>query len=348
MQKLLFHGKTAIITGAGNGLGRQYALELAKRGCNLVINDLWLPNSNIIEGESAANKVVQEIKALKLSGSIIANHSNVIDGSMIVKQAMEEFGAVDIIINNAGILLDKSFHKLPKEDWYKVINVHLNGTFELCHAAWPIMQARQYGRIINVSSDAGLFGNFGQSNYSAAKLGILGLSNTLAIEGAKHNIKVNCIVPVAASKMTEGILPKDILEILDPKHVAPMVAYLAHESCTETGSIYEIGGGWYSKVRIQRSKGITLGSTNEIATAEMIHDHIENIKDFTHSSNPSSIMDSLKELISEASVKYIPDSKQGNITSSESISNSNASNITLKSDYLFKKFLEIFANEPQT
>jgi multifunctional beta-oxidation protein len=210
-------------------------------------------------------------------GKAVANYNNVVDGDKIVESAMKAFGRCDIVINNAGILRDKSFIKLTKEDWRSVMDVHLEGTFNMCHAAWPIMQQQKHGRIINVGSGAGLYGNFGQSSYSAAKMAILGLTNTLAIEGVilvmscnvamfnlfylhfihpptntqeKHDIRVNCVVPVAGSRMTETVLSPEMLKLLDPQHIVPIVAYLSHESTEATGSCFEVGGGWYSQVRV--------------------------------------------------------------------------------------------------
>lgn len=296
MQRLLFANRTALVTGAGGGLGKSYALELAKRGCNVVVNDLGgLVNGKVtVSATSTGSKpvesdglhaVVAEIKAM--GGSAIADTNNVLDAKDIIANAMKHFGTVDIIVNNAGILRDRSFHKMTEEDFKTVLDVHLLGSFRMCHEAWPIMQKQNYGRIVNVSSGAATYGNFGQANYAAAKLGILGMSNVLAKEGAKNNIYVNTIVPVAASRMTENLLSEELLAQMDPKHVTPIVAYLAHESNTNTGQVYEIGGGWYSTIRWQRSQGVLLGGRAEgakeekVATAEEIAANMEAISDFS-------------------------------------------------------------------
>jgi len=296
MHRLLFANRTALVTGAGGGLGKSYALELAKRGCNVVCNDLGgtmagkvtvsasSTGSTPVESDGV-HAVVAEIKAL--GGSAIADTNNVLDAKDIVANAVNHFGSVDVIVNNAGILRDRSFHKMTEEDFQKVIDVHLLGTFRMCHEAWPLMQAQKYGRIVNVSSGAAAYGNFGQANYAAAKLGILGLSNVLAKEGAKSNIFVNTIVPVAASRMTENLLSEELLAQMDPKHVTPIVTYLAHESNLQTGQVYEIGGGWYSTMRWQRSQGVVLGGKvpdsgeEKVASAEDIADNMGAISDFS-------------------------------------------------------------------
>lgn len=195
---------------------------------------------------------------------------------------------------------------MTKAEWRAVIDVHLNGTFELCHAAWPIMQKQQYGRIVNVGSGAGLYGNFGQANYSAAKMAIVGLTNTLAIEGEKHNIAVNCVVPVAASRMTATVLPPNVLELLSPSHVSPLVVYLAHQQCSANGEIFEVGGGWYSRVRWERSGGIALGGSDAPATAEVIQSHIDHIGDFSASTHPTSPVDAIKEMMAAAASEAKP------------------------------------------
>lgn len=333
--KLLFHGKTALISGAGSGLGRVYALELSKRGANIVVNDLPSIDTTI---ESPAEKLVKYINSN--GGKAILSAHDVIAGETIANDAIKSFGSIDILINNAGILRDKSFHKLSKDDWYKVINIHLHGTFELSHSVWPYMQDKNYGRIINVSSAAGIYGNFGQSNYSAAKMGIIGLTNTLAIEGLKHNIHVNCIIPIAASKMTETVLPTNILERLKPEHISPMVTYLCHEDSKETGGIYELGAGWYSMLRWQRSVGVSLGQDNSVATAEDIQSHIKQICDFKDATYPKTIAGSLGDMLEASTRQSTPiESKKpsSSVPPSADTTTVNASNYTFKSDALFGK-----------
>ena len=321
---LLFANRTAIITGSGAGIGRQYALELAKRGCNIVVNDIDKTN---------ANSVVKEI--VDLGGKAISNCSNVLNSTEIVEQTMNQFGRLDVIINNAGILKDKSFLKMTKNEWKSVIDVHLQGTFEMCHASWPIFQNQNYGRIVNIGSAAGLYGNFGQANYSAAKMGILGLTNTLAKEGERCNIKVNCVVPIADSKMTQSVLPANILHLLDPKHVSPFVTYLAHESVDSTGGIYEVGGGYYTKVRFQRSQGVHLSNntnnnsndTREPCSAENIRDHFQDISNFdTNVVYPTLPTDILRDIMSFH--QSIQPNKQSdkvlsNTTNKDDVKNSN-------------------------
>ena len=255
MSDLRFDGKVAIVTGAGGGLGRSHALLLASRGAKVVVNDLG--GSFTGEGKSgtAADKVVAEIK--EKGGEAVANYNSVEDGDQIVKTAIDTWGKIDIVVNNAGILRDVSFAKMSQADWDLVYKVHVLGTFKVTHAAWPYMRDAGYGRIINTSSAAGIYGNFGQANYSMAKLGIHGFTQTLAAEGKKRNIVVNTIAPIAGSRMTETVLPKELLEALKPEYVSALVAKLAHEGTEDTGGLYEVGGGFYAKLRWERAAGKT-------------------------------------------------------------------------------------------
>ena len=345
MKRLLFTNQTAIVTGAGGGLGRIYALELAKRGCNVVVNDVGGSLGGNTTDVSPAKKVVDEI--ISLGGKAVANFDSVLDGQSIVNQAYSTFGDVHILINNAGILRDKSFAKMSKEDWDKVINVHVNGAFNMCYAIWPKFQNNNYGRIVNIGSGAGLYGSFGQASYSTAKMGIVGLTNTLAKEGDKHNIKVNCVVPIAASRMTATVLPSEVLELLDPKHVAPIVTLLSHESSKTTGTIFEVGGGWYSKVRLQRSKGIKLGSNNQPCSAEDIADNLENICDFdsstpTYPTNSADALQSMMESTLETSRPKVatPPSEKTQIKEV-----SKSSSTIFISDTLVNKLKDMFDND---
>lgn len=307
---LLFTGRTAIITGGGGALGRAYALEFAKRGANVLVNDLPPSSSSSSSSASAAaapssaQLVVNEIMAG--GGKAAVNYDSLLKtpGS-IVEHALKSFNSCDILVNNAGILRDKSFAKSTDEEWRAVLDVHLNGTHGLCHEAWEHMMKQQYGRIINIGSGAGLYGNFGQSSYSAAKMGIVGLTKTLAQEGQKYNILANVVVPIAESPMTATVLPPQLLSMLAPEHIAPLVAYLAHDSSTSTGKIYECGGGWFSEVRWQRSAGRSLGKKGAPASAEAIGASISNIGDFSSgvATYPKSPADALRDMLAAAASK---------------------------------------------
>ena len=234
--QLRFDGRVAIITGAGQGLGRSHALLLASRGAKVVVNDLGGGAQGGGKSSAAADKVVDEIKAA--GGEAVANYDSVEDGAKIVQTALDHFKRLDIIVNNAGILRDSSFQKMTPEDWDLIYRVHVLGAFRVTHAAWNHMREAGYGRILFTSSAAGIYGNFGQANYSMAKLGLVGLANTLAVEGAKKNILVNVIAPIAGSRLTETILPKEVVDALKPEYVSPLVAYLCHESCQEKGGLF--------------------------------------------------------------------------------------------------------------
>jgi len=251
--QLRYDGKVAIVTGAGNGIGKQYALLLASRGAKVVVNDLGGSTDGQGSSSTAAQKVVDEIK--KAGGEATPNFDSVEFGEKIVQTAIDTYGRIDIIINNAGILRDVSFAKMTQKDWDLIYTVHLLGAYKVTKAAWPHMLKQKSGRIVNVASAAGLFGNRGQANYSAAKLGILGLTKTLAREGESKNVKVNCIAPLAGSRMTETVMPKEMVDSLRPEFVSPFVAYLCHEDCPSSGSIFELGAGWIAELRWQRAKG---------------------------------------------------------------------------------------------
>ncbi|MCP5179326.1 MAG: SDR family oxidoreductase [Pseudomonadales bacterium] len=254
-----FEGKTAIVTGAGGGLGRCHALELARRGCKVLVNDLGGAMDGTGGSSEAAKKVVEEIKAL--GGEAIANGGSVSDeqgARSMVQDCMNAWGRVDILINNAGILRDKSFHKMDTPDFKVVLDVHLNGAAMVTREAWPIMRDQGYGRIVMTTSPSGLYGNFGQANYSAAKLGQVGLMNTLKIEGAKYNIRVNAIAPVAATRMTENLMPESALAKLGPELITPAVVYLCTEDAPN-GVIIQAQGGRFSTALIVENEGVDLG-----------------------------------------------------------------------------------------
>jgi NAD(P)-dependent dehydrogenase (short-subunit alcohol dehydrogenase family) len=255
-----FKGKVAIVTGAGGGLGRQHALELARRGAKVVINDLGGAMDGSGGSSAAAEKVVAGIKAA--GGEAIANGSSVSDVKgvdALVKQTLDSFGRIDILINNAGILRDKSFKKMELDDFRLVIDVHLLGSAYCTKAVWPIMLDQNYGRIVMTTSPSGLFGNFGQANYGAAKLGVVGFMNTLKIEGAKNNIKVNAIAPVAATRMTENLMPKEVLDKLGPERVTPGVVFLCSDDAP-SGVILQAMGGRFNIAEIVENPWVDLGN----------------------------------------------------------------------------------------
>jgi len=253
---LSFKDRVVVITGAGAGLGRAYALELANRGAKIVVNDLGGRSSGEGASTSAADRVVDAIRSA--GGTAVADYNSVVDGARIIETAISNFGRIDVLINNAGILRDVTFAKMKPSDWSIVEDVHLNGAFACTHAAWKYFLSQKYGRIINVTSVAGLYGNIGQANYSAAKSAIVGFTKTIAKEGVRYNIRANVVAPMATSRLTEKILPNEIKPFTAPEFVAPVVTLLAHESCPDNGEIIEVAAGWIAKVRYQRAKGVFL------------------------------------------------------------------------------------------
>ncbi len=254
-EALGFDGKVAIITGAGGGLGREHALLLASRGALVVVNDLGGSVDGTGSDEGAAAKVVKEIR--DAGGEAVADTNSVATpegGAAIVQTALDAFGRVDIVINNAGILRDKSFHNMTPDLVGPVLDVHLRGAFNVTQPAWSRMREQGYGRVISTSSAAGVFGNFGQANYGAAKMGLVGFTNVLAVEGAKYGIKANAIAPLALTRMTEDIMGA-LGDKLDPALVSPLVTYLAHESCEPSGRVFSVGGGRVAEVFIAETKG---------------------------------------------------------------------------------------------
>lgn len=249
-----FKGRVAIVTGAGGGLGRAYAHYLASLGCSVIVNDLGGSREGVGASSRPAQIVADEINS-KFPNRAVPNYNSVTDGHSIVKQAVERFGRLDILINNAGILIDKSFNKMCEKDWNLIMQVHLEGSYACTKAAWPIFMKQGYGRIIMTTSAAGLYGNYGQTNYASAKMALVGLTKTLASEGAKYNILVNAVSPIAGSRITETVLPPDLIERLKPEYVAPFVALMAKESFIDTGLVVEVGAGFAAAVRWQRSPG---------------------------------------------------------------------------------------------
>ena len=289
MGDVRFDGRVAIITGAGGGLGRSHALMLASRGCKVVVNDLGGTLDGSGKGSAMADKVVDEIKAA--GGEAVANYDGVDTvpgGQNIVKTALDAFGKIDIVVNNAGILKDKTFAKMDEDSWDKVIAVHMKGAFCVTNAAWPVMRDNAYGRVIFTSSAAGLFGNFGQANYGAAKTAMVGMMNVLKLEGAKYNIKLNTIAPIAASRMTEALMPPQILDKLKPDFVSPLVAYLCSEDCQETGGIYSVGGGYFARIALMEGPGYTQPVTTPISM-EDIRDNFDKINSLENPRKPANI-----------------------------------------------------------
>jgi len=266
MSGLRFDGRVAIITGAGGGLGRSHALELARRGASILVNDLGGAVDGSGSSMTAADRVVDEIIAL--GGVAAPNHDSVATaegGQAIVQAALDAFGRVDVLVNNAGILRDKAFHKMDHTMIQAVIDVHLKGALYVSQPAYRLMREQGYGRIVNTSSASGLFGNFGQANYGAAKAGLAGLTRVLALEGASRGIKVNAIAPIAATRMTQDILG-DLAVKVSPDSVSPLVAFLAHEQCSVNGHVYSVAGGRIARIFVAETHGVVLGQN----TAEEI------------------------------------------------------------------------------
>ena len=273
-----FDGKVAIVTGAGGGLGRAHALEFARRGAKVVVNDLGGAVDGTGGSSAAAENVVAAIKAA--GGTAVANGASVTDDAGVahlVQQTLDAFGRIDILIANAGILRDKSFAKMELKDFAAVMDVHVTGTVKPVKAVWQRMRDQQYGRVVVNPSSTGLYGNFGQSNYGTAKLALIGLMHTLKIEGMKDNVKVNAICPVAATRMTENLMPPQMLEQLKPEYVTPGVVFLASEDAP-TGVILTAGAGVFSAAEMIETAGVNLGHT---ATADTVAENWQRISDFS-------------------------------------------------------------------
>ncbi len=301
MADIRFDNRVAIVTGAGGGLGRSHALLLASRGAKVVVNDLGGGMKGDGTGAtSAADQVVAEIKAA--GGEAVANYDGVdtMEGATrIVDTAKKAFGKLDIVINNAGILRDVSFQKMTEEDWDKVLRVHLSGSMYVSKAAWPHLKESNYGRLVFTTSAAGLYGNFGQANYSSAKMGIVGLAKTLGQEGMKNNIRSNVIAPVAKSRMTETVLPPDILNNLKTEFVSPLVAYLSSEQCTDTGQVYAVGGGYVSRVAVVEGAGVNF-SVKENLSIEQVAARWNEISDLSKARPMANAMEAAQAVMKGA------------------------------------------------
>jgi len=296
MSEIRFDGKVALITGAGGGLGKTYAIELASRGAKIVANDLGGKADGTGAGSSMADQTVKEI--VEAGGEAVANYDSVATpegGKAMVKTALDHFGRIDIVINNAGILRDKTFIKLEPPDLEAVLDVHLKGAFFVTQPAFSHMKEQGYGRVLFTASAAGVLGNFGQSNYGAAKMGLVGLCNVLSLEGAKYNIKCNVIAPIARTRLTEQLLGQ-MAQTLDPEYVTPLVTWLVSDQCDTTHSIYTVGGGRYARMFVGLTPGWYAGKGSR-PTAEQVRDHIGQIRDPAKYIIPDSIADEMKMML---------------------------------------------------
>ena len=289
-----FQDQVVIVTGAGGGLGRAHALLFAKHGARVVVNDLGGSTHGEGANASAADKVVAEIQAA--GGTAVANHDSVTDGDKIVQCALDSFGRIDVVVNNAGILRDKSFHKMDDADWDLVYKVHVEGAYKVTRAAWEHLREQNYGRVIFTASTSGIYGNFGQSNYGMAKLGLYGLTRTLAIEGRKNNVLVNAIAPTGGTRMTEGLIPPQVFDQLKPELVSPLVVYLGSDQCKDTGGLYEVGGGWVGKVRWERSLGAGFDPRTGFSP-EDVASSWKQIGDFEGAVHPDDNVTALREMM---------------------------------------------------
>ncbi len=280
MKPITFENKVAVVTGAGEGIGRQYALDLAKRGANVVVNDI---GNHPDIGRPTADMVAEEIE--KAGGKAVPNHDSVSTmqgGKAIINTAMKYFGKVDVLINNAGIIRDRTFMKMTEQEWDQVIAVHLKGAFCVTQPAVKIMKENNYGRIVFTASSSGMYGNFGQSNYGAAKMGVIGIMNTLKLETAKYNIKINTVAPNASTGMTAGVFPEKVARRIKPEFNTPIVTYLCSEENRESGMIFTMSAGWFARSAMVSGKGICIGDTKRDITAEEIRENFGSIKNIDH------------------------------------------------------------------
>ena len=286
-------GRTALITGAGGGLGRSHALLFAKHGANVVVNDLGGSADGSGKGSAMADAVVDEIKSA--GGNAVANYGSVADeagAEAMIKTAIDSFSSIDIVVNNAGILRDKSFTKMTSDDWDLVQMVHVKGAYFVSKAAWPHMREQKWGRIIMTASASGIYGNFGQANYSTAKMGLVGFGQTLALEGEKYNVRTNVIAPIAISRMTENLMPGEIHETIKPDFVSPLVVYLCSDSCDANGEVYEVGAGAFSRVETLRAKGLAIKPGSSEISVEAVAEGWAKINDMEDAEVVGSIGDS--------------------------------------------------------
>lgn len=272
-----FDGQVAVVTGAGGGLGRAYALDLAKRGAKVVVNDLGGDPHGQGENRAPAQKVVDEIK--EAGGEAVANYDSVASydgGFNIVKTAIDTYGRLDIVVCNAGILRDVAFHNMSEDDWDKVFAVHIKGSFTVLRAAWPVFRQQSYGRVVLTTSSSGIYGQFGQANYGSAKTAMLGLMNVLKQEGAKYNVMVNTIAPVAGTRLTQTVMPQEMVDRLKPELVVPAVVYMCSSDCTDSGLVIEAGAGNFNRAAIVKGPGVQPGMA-DTKDAEWIESNWEQI-----------------------------------------------------------------------
>ena len=287
-----FDERVVVVTGSGAGLGRAHALAFARRGAKVLVNDVSTVTSDGPHGDSAASAVVAQIQAG--GGEAVANQDSVERGERLIEAAMDAWGRVDIVVNNAGILRDRAFANMTEDDWEAISRVHLLGAFKVSHAAWPLMQSAGYGRIVNTCS-AALYGNFGQANYSTAKAGLWGFTRTLAIEGARYGILANAIAPLADSQLMRTIMSPEQAGRLKPEAVSALVLKLCSEEHQGSGELFEAGGGWFSQVRMQRAQGLTLDG--EEVDADTLAAAWSQVGDFSEPEYPASGQESIAHVL---------------------------------------------------
>ncbi len=295
MSEIRFDGKVAIITGAGRGLGRLYALEFARRGASVVVNDLGGARDGSGSDATPAQSVVDEIHSL--GGKAVANFDSVASiesAEKIVKTALDAFGTVDIVINNAGILADRTILKMSEHDWDIVQDVNLKGSFAVTKAAFPVLREKKFGRIVLTASGSGLYGNFGQTNYAAAKMGLVGFMNALKHEGAKYNITCNTIAPLAGSRLTEDVLPPELFKKLRAEAIIPLVVYLASEECADSGMIFNCAAGWFSRTAVFCAPGVRIGDGMRDISPEEVRDNWGKITSLDKAEVLGSLIESFK------------------------------------------------------
>ena len=299
MSEIRFDDQVVVITGAGSGIGRAYAHAFAARGANVVVNDLGGSRDGTGSACDSADAVVEELQSY--GGGAVASYDSVATmagGKAIIAAAEKHFGRVDVLVNNAGVLRDRSFLKVTEEDWDLVVNVHLKGAFCVTRAAFARMKTQGYGRIINTTSGSGLYGNFGQAAYMAAKMGVVGLMNSVATEGSRYNILCNTIAPVAASRMTDDVMPPEVLDKLKPEFVAPLVLYLASQENKETQKIFNCAAGWFSRTAIACAPGVCLGDAHRPISPEEIRENWGAISSLDNATPLTSVVDSFQYLTS--------------------------------------------------